>query len=88
MENGVFPKDPVKSLLGEHFVEARLHTDKFTPHRDAVLELQDQLVGSKALPVYIVVDPANPTVKLAQKAGAMGAEGFAAFLRSALPTAK
>ena len=68
MEFSIFPKH--EDLL-KKFVEIRLHTD----HKDeklekAALELQLKMAGTKALPIYILVDPNHPEVPISKIAGA------------------
>lgn len=52
MEEGFFRKPAVAGVLEERFVEARLHTDF-----PELAELQLEMTQSKALPIYLVVDP-------------------------------
>ena len=56
MENNVFPSPAVAGILNEHYVEARLHTDG-AQNIDRILEVQRQLTGSVATPIYVLVDP-------------------------------
>ena len=55
-EEKVFPSDTVSSLLEEHFIEARLHTDG-EKNIDRILELQEELAQSVATPFYLVIRP-------------------------------
>jgi len=58
MEKKFLPKPAVAGLLKEHYIEARLHTDrKSVPQLDRILEVQKKFAGSEALPVYVTVDP-------------------------------
>ena len=87
MEGGVFRKDPTRSVLREHFVEARLHMDISDPLIERKLALQKSFVDSKALPVYIIIDPSKPTPAgtLARlEGGGLSNEEFKAFLQKAL----
>ena len=82
MEFSIFPKH--EDLL-KKFVEIRLHTD----HKDeklekAALELQLKMAGTKALPIYILVDPNHPEVPISKIAGAdpPGSSRFSDWLKS------
>ncbi|MFP6739368.1 MAG: cytochrome c biogenesis protein CcdA [Planctomycetota bacterium] len=82
MEFSIFPKH--EDLL-KKFVEIRLHTD----HENEELEkkaaqLQKKMAGTKALPVYILVDPAQPDVVVSKIEGAdpPGSTRFADWLKS------
>jgi len=85
MEVFIFPRPdlPIEPLLSEGFVEARLHTDGKT-NIERILELQENLAGSVANPIYVVLDPATEQ-ELARYEGAAltdsQIESFAAFLR-------
>ena len=56
MEYGVFLREPVKPVLSEFFVEARLHTDGDV-NALQISDLQTEYVGSESLPNYVVIDP-------------------------------
>jgi hypothetical protein len=79
MEQGVFLRPPVRDLLAEGFVEARLHTDD--PDRgEALRRLQQEMTNSVALPIYLLVDP--KTKKIGPRLdGARSAADFAEFLK-------
>lgn len=83
MEYGVFLTPQVAPIMEKNLVEARLHTDG-TKNLDRILELQEQFVGHRGLPVYIVLDPATGTVggKLERIEG--NPAEFAVFLKDAL----
>ena len=61
MEDNVFRRPAVAGIMKEHFVEARLHVDlqkhltkeQFARSR----ELQQQYASSRAMPIFVVVDP-------------------------------
>ncbi|MEO6597832.1 MAG: hypothetical protein ABIP94_24055, partial [Planctomycetota bacterium] len=61
MEGVTFRDPAVAAQLKERFVESRLHMDgdevvpagKMEKHRD----LQDELIGSQAMPYYAILDP-------------------------------
>ena len=57
MEKKVLPKPAVAGVLKEHYVEARLHTDRDIPELERILELQEKFAESSALPIYVTVDP-------------------------------
>ena len=86
MEEKVFRLPAVAGLLSEGYVEARLHTDgkEGDPAYDRSRELQDELAGSKANPIYLIVDPASgETLDRFEGADLTGTR-FEAFLREAL----
>ncbi|MFO0980780.1 MAG: hypothetical protein U1E76_03355 [Planctomycetota bacterium] len=83
MEEKIFHLPAVAAEL-KNWVEARLHTDG-THHLEEILKLQDELSGSKANPVYVLVDPATGE-RLGRFEGATrDPDKFIAFLRSARP---
>ena len=61
MEGGTFRTPELSAVLRDKVVESRLHMDfpdridpdKFPLHR----RLQDELIGSPAMPFYAIVDP-------------------------------
>jgi hypothetical protein len=82
MEQSVFPLPEVSAEL-QQFVEARLNMD--LPHMPFAAQneaLQRRFAGTKALPVYVAIDP-HTEEPLARMAGALGAEQLLAFLRQA-----
>ncbi|MBL8862307.1 MAG: thioredoxin family protein [Planctomycetes bacterium] len=79
MEENVFPLPAVRDALARGFVEARLHTDG-GPAEARNKELQRELTGSVANPIYVVVDPRSGTA-LRKKAGFAKEETFLQFLR-------
>ncbi len=89
MEDDVFLRPAVAGIMKEHFVEARLHCDlqkhltkeQFARNR----ELQKQFASSRAMPIFVVVDPKTgqelgetPVVGLTPAAQT---ESWAAFLQ-------
>jgi len=87
MEETVFHLPAVAGVLREEYVEARLHTDgdaEKDPVYDRIRELQQELAGSKANPVYLILDPASRE-PLGRFDGAdITGKRFEAFLRKAL----
>ena len=82
MEEKVFPAGAVAPVLEESFIEARLHTD--IPENKSLLDLQLDMTGSLARPIYVVEDPATGQRAMSEmKAAFLGAERFAEFLRTA-----
>ena len=79
MEENVFPSPAVARELKENFIEARLHTDGDT-NIDRILDLQQELVGARATPFYVLVDP-ETGAKLRVQDRPTTPEGFIAFLR-------
>ena len=57
MEENFFPRPEVSGLLQKNVVEARLHTDRAGPFLNRILALQQRFSGSRALPVYVLLDP-------------------------------
>ena len=85
MEEKVFRLPAVAGALRESYVEARLHTDgegKLAYDRNR--ELQVELAGSKANPIYIVVDPQTGKAIQRFDGADLGGERFEGFLREAL----
>ena len=60
MEKKILPKPAVAGDLEEHYIEARLHTDRDTvPGIERIRELQAKYAESTALPIYVTVDPTD-----------------------------
>lgn len=60
MEKSYFFKDEFAEVLKEHYVEARLHTDKETTpgaQLQRIREKQRELVGHRGMPSLVIVDP-------------------------------
>lgn len=61
MEDSVFLEQAVASLMKQHIVEARLHTDSQKTLTDEQFaknrEVQDRVAGVKTNPYFVVVDP-------------------------------
>ena len=83
MEEDIFLAEAVAAVLESEYVEARLHTDG-EAHAERIHELQDKLVGHPTNPVYVLQDPNRPDVTLDKRAGYVGAEAFAKFLKGPL----
>ncbi len=81
----MFPNPAVAGILNQHYVEARLHTDGDT-NLDYILALQEELIGSVANPIYVLIDPANGT-KLARLQGKRPLTRFTDFLRDGIDRA-
>ena len=82
MEFSIFPKH--EDLL-KKFVEIRLHTDhKNEELKKTAVQLQKKMAGTEALPIYILVDPAQPDVVVSKIEGAdpPGSTRFADWLKS------
>ncbi len=83
MEEKTFRLPDVFRVLDDSYVEARLHTDG-KKNLDRILQLQEELTGSVANPIYIVQDPASGEV-LGRFDGATFDDGeFREFLEQAL----
>ena len=55
----MFPTEQFQEVLKD-FVEARLHTDRpGLESTEQAIELQKKMVGSRALPAYVILDPAT-----------------------------
>ena len=78
----MFPNPAVAEILNESYVEARLHTDGLTDV-DYILALQEQLIGSVANPIYVLIEPASGT-KLARLQGKRSLPRFTRFLRDGI----
>ena len=79
MENNVFPSPAVAGVLNKNYVETRLHTDG-EENIDRIIELQRELTGSVATPIYVLIDP-DTDEKLGQFNGStFDEEEFADFL--------
>ena len=85
MEEKVFRLPAVAGILSAGYVEARLHTDgEGKPAYDRNRELQEELAGSKANPIYLAVDPrSGKTLERFEGADLTGTR-FEGFLRKAL----
>ena len=64
MEVSVFTKTEVRAVL-DKFVEIRLHVDDYSSdaakaRNERFIEYRKKLAQSSALPIYVIVDPANP----------------------------
>ncbi len=79
MEEKVFPRPAVAGELKQGFIEARLHTDG-GPAEERNKELQRELTGSVANPIYVIVDPKTGK-PLRRKVGLVPEENFLQFLR-------
>jgi hypothetical protein len=81
MEESVFPAPAVARVLEQGFVEARLHADG-RKNIDRILELQEQLTATVAIPHYVIIDP-----ETGEKLRALGrvalADEFLEFLNGA-----
>ena len=92
MESTIFPQPAVAGEL-QRFVEARLHTDHAgNPELNGKHKaLQEQLIKSRSLPSYAILDPTSgrPVGPIFEGAKG-GAEAFIAFLREVdgLPAAR
>ncbi len=56
MEGSVLPSPAVAEELTKNFVEARLHAD-LGSYAERAQALREELTGSVALPIYVVMDP-------------------------------
>ena len=79
MEEKIFPRPAVAGELQEKFIEARLHNDG-GPKLEENRKLQDEKAGSKAAPIYVIIDPQTGQT-LRKKAGVMIESKFVDFLR-------
>lgn len=79
MEEKIFPRPAVAGELGSNFIEARLHTDG-GPAVDHNKQLQKEMTGSVANPIYVIVDPKTGK-SLRKKAGLVPEADFLLFLR-------
>jgi thiol:disulfide interchange protein DsbD len=85
----VFPKRRVASVLREHFVEARLHTDDLDPAiRSRNRALQQELAHSVATPFYLVQDPETSQLVGGSVSGVTTVGAFREYLLDALEESK
>jgi len=82
MEEKIFRKPAVAGVL-QNYVEARLHTDG-KEHIDRILELQSELTGSVATPVYVVIDPVGEQKRLTFEGATYDENVFREFLEKGL----
>ena len=83
MEEKIFRLPDVGRILKESYVEARLHTDG-TAHIERIRELQAELTGSVATPIYVVQDPRSRAVLGVFEGATFDGGEFAGFLAEAL----
>lgn len=83
MEEKIFRLPDVGRILKESYVEARLHTDG-TAHIERIRELQSELTGSVATPIYVVQDPTSSAVLGVFEGATFDGAEFAGFLEQAL----
>jgi len=81
MENKILPSPAVAGVLNQSYVETRLHTDG-EANIDRIRELQKELAGSVATPIYVLLDPKTGERKGQFKGSTFDEEAFAAFLKS------
>ena len=82
MEESLFHLPEVSGQL-KKVVEARLHTDRPSPHLDKILGLQMRFSGTPALPIYVIVDPVSEKVLGDFKGSTTDPAAFAEFVRQA-----
>lgn len=89
MEDNVFPRPAVAGILEPSYVEARLHTDnpRENPNIERIQELQRELTGSVATPIYVALDPRTGEKRAVFEGSTYDEEKFAEFLRSGLSDA-
>jgi hypothetical protein len=85
MEEKIFRLPAVAGVLARHFVEARLHTDGVA-HVERILEVQAELAGSRATPIYVVVDPSTGARRATFEGPTREPERFVDFLERARTT--
>ena len=83
MENKVFPSPAVAGILSQSYVETRLHTDG-EDNIERILELQRQLTGSIATPIYVLIDPKTGEKKGQFLGSTFDEQAFATFLSEVL----
>jgi hypothetical protein len=82
MEGSVFPDPAVAVVLREHYIEARLHTDR--PGKDdGRRQQQIDLTNDYSNPVYVLFDPVTSKV-LSKRAGYIFAKDFVEYLKGPL----
>lgn len=83
MEEKTFRLPDVFRILNESFVEARLHTDG-KDHIERIEEVQEELTGSVATPIYVVQDPETGEVLGVFEGATFDDDEFREFLEQAL----
>ena len=83
MEEGVFRLPDVLRTLKQNFVEARLHADG-QQHIERIREVQAELTGSIATPIYVVQDPVTGEVHGKLEGARFGEGVFEGFLLETL----
>ena len=80
MEQKVFPASAVAGVLGENYVEARLHTDG-PPREEENKQLQIELTGMRLNPVYLFQNPWTRDVAHQQGGAVLNPADFAEMLQ-------
>jgi thioredoxin-related protein len=80
MEEKIFPRPAVADELKNHFIEARLHTDRDGQPYEHNVELQLKFAKSRANPIFVIIDTKTGE-PLRKKAGLMTEEAFLQLLR-------
>lgn len=79
----MFPSPAVAGVLSKNYVEARLHTDG-KKNIERILELQRELTGSIATPIYVLIDPETEDKKGSFLGSTFDEDAFAEFLSEIL----
>jgi hypothetical protein len=87
MEEVVFREQPVKRILEEHYVEARLHMDADPPYlRNEEVRLK--FGATKTLPNYLTVEPHGDVRTGVQQGPQLDPKKFARWLEEGLEKAR
>lgn len=87
MEKKVFIRPAVAGRLQQGFVEARLHNDG--DHKVRIKAMQQEMTGSLATPVYLVLDPETGEVLARQYGPTLSSDQpFIDFLEAGLAAAR
>jgi hypothetical protein len=82
MEQNMFPRTVVRNEL-EKFVLVELYTDRETPEDQANRALEQKLVGTVAIPVYVIMSPDEKVLQVFQ-GSTRDEKEFLAFLSKGL----
>ena len=88
MEERVFYNSAVAEILGPKFVEARLHVDHPNKGKEN-MQRELEMAGSRAQPVYLVLDPLTEEVHSRQDGASLVSDApFVEFLQKGWTSAR
>ncbi|HVS10895.1 MAG TPA: hypothetical protein VMS76_13590 [Planctomycetota bacterium] len=86
MEEVVFREQPVKKILEDHYVEARLHMDVNPPPRNEEVRLQ--FGATRTLPNFLTVEPHGEVRTAVHPGPQLDPRKFARWLEEGLENAR